>query len=675
MSVQSFKELANNKVLGLPDGNIFSWCPTMDLLAISMNQTSIWMFRVDGERVYSINNKAPILDFQWSLGGKYFVCSGNDKAAKVYDSNTGANLGSFDTHASECITLISWHSFSNQFSDYVSNTPKLSLDLSQIDILKALPKLSFETEVLDPQHGLHASKKVEASSCLYTKENNREIDYILVVNDNEFISVIFRNTFIVPNIPIPKGFRYVKHIVGKDFFKQNFLLRNSNDDIMIQQCKFSLSHEQSKINFIKVLELMVQMIAIQNHINEQCDIITKTASDFLSLFDRYLSNYRDSLLGNDGNTGFKSLVAIHDTIVIDLSDMLLTGLIPQKTQDFWLNQFGVRGLTRLSSVGNAAYDTTRELLYAQVLLAAQKLIIILSDLEGLAKAEQHCLRIPFGLSTIGIKQAIEQLKEFVKDVHDFIWSLNEEQELMNKFLNWCEIEVIEKLSKNESDPADFFKGHPILDFSVSLIIEYFDGSILNPVFLKKCHINCGDNEVLKREHSKEDQMSFQFDGAGVELKNLRTGLEKFIAGAFIFEDPQSLQINGSGSSIDSASIDEKLLVLATENNNLTFASIHQGAFRKKVLSLPGSIITGKILGPNRILVLYKVDNDFYQLDEVEFMWSQEDHGSRKMQSMTYTADSFTPNPAFVAINTIANKSHTVGIVVDGTKKKYSVLEI
>lgn len=94
------------KLIGIPDGNVLSCCPRMDLMAISMNKTSVWMFRFNGERVYSINNKARILELQWNSSGKFFAVSGTDNLIKIYETNTGALVNKFATNTSLPITLM-----------------------------------------------------------------------------------------------------------------------------------------------------------------------------------------------------------------------------------------------------------------------------------------------------------------------------------------------------------------------------------------------------------------------------------------------------------------------------------------------------------------------------------------------------------------------------------------
>lgn len=81
--------LYNGKLpLALADPNgIFTWCPHLNLIFIAMNKMSIWCYRMNGERIYSINNKSIVKHIAFYR--EYFCLSGTDNLIKIYDSNNG----------------------------------------------------------------------------------------------------------------------------------------------------------------------------------------------------------------------------------------------------------------------------------------------------------------------------------------------------------------------------------------------------------------------------------------------------------------------------------------------------------------------------------------------------------------------------------------------------------
>lgn len=73
-------------VLADPSG-LFTWCPHLNLIFIGMNRTSVWCYRMNGERIYSINNKSAVRHI--AFHGEYFCLSGSDNLIKIYNANNG----------------------------------------------------------------------------------------------------------------------------------------------------------------------------------------------------------------------------------------------------------------------------------------------------------------------------------------------------------------------------------------------------------------------------------------------------------------------------------------------------------------------------------------------------------------------------------------------------------
>ncbi|ODQ83162.1 hypothetical protein BABINDRAFT_30785, partial [Babjeviella inositovora NRRL Y-12698] len=84
----SFKTVLE-KTLPTVDCTVLSWCPTMDLLVVSVNAIILWVYRLNGQRVYAINAQSRVTGLAWQRGGKAFALSTADGNCRLYDSNTG----------------------------------------------------------------------------------------------------------------------------------------------------------------------------------------------------------------------------------------------------------------------------------------------------------------------------------------------------------------------------------------------------------------------------------------------------------------------------------------------------------------------------------------------------------------------------------------------------------
>ncbi|KAI3404123.2 hypothetical protein KGF56_003023 [Candida oxycetoniae] len=113
--------------------SILTWCPKLNVIIKSMNKTSIWCYRLDGERLYSINNKAIIKNI--TFHENYFCLSGADSSVKVYDANDGALMTIID-HCFNDIQFLNW------------NSTEFVLEDAVLQGLPAIYHLSYKLEYL-----------------------------------------------------------------------------------------------------------------------------------------------------------------------------------------------------------------------------------------------------------------------------------------------------------------------------------------------------------------------------------------------------------------------------------------------------------------------------------------------------------------------------------------------
>ncbi|OBA20193.1 hypothetical protein METBIDRAFT_44233 [Metschnikowia bicuspidata var. bicuspidata NRRL YB-4993] len=666
-----FEILASHKIVGFPDGNIISWCPQMDLLAVSMNHTSIWMFRLDGERVYSINNRAKILHLQWSHSGKFFVLSGTDHAIKVYDSNNGKLVNLFATCAEQNISLVSWASVnvSKSISPYDDSVPYQ--DLFRVEILNNMPKLGNE---VDPANSPYTSSLV-----INTTDSDTFIDYLLVANGDQSVSVTFNNLLTVTGILVPNStFSFLKHAIGEDFYRQSFLVRDSLSQLHLQDLHIDVSEPRNRSHFFDSIRYACQVISIMNHINEQFCAMQNEAKEFIALYDRYLANYKDLLYADvDVMTDFPLGDDIEEKVVLDLGAMLLTGLIPASTKDYWLNQFGERGLMRLSALGNAVYDNIRKVVFTQLILGLEKLIILLSYLEGLSKAADLMRDDDYGINLESVQKAITLAQDFIKKTYGFIWKLNDEHEYFNQYLNWLKVEIIEKLSKEDTDPESFFADHPALEFKSSLIMEYFSDYMFDSVLMQELDLDCSNHEILTKRDRPGQILKSQISDLLTQLKFMLAGMENFFRQKVVFEPAVPLDTPSDGKQSNLEMFGTNKLVTSADINALHVTKFAGTASNMNMI-FPGRIVWHRLLDEENVLVLYEVNLASRKLDMIRFnirpcTMSYDDLSVLK--SLVFNSGTTVKVPSFVTINSVENPSNMMALILDESKKDYMLIRI
>lgn len=668
-SPKGLRVLSENRFAGLPDGNILSWCPKMDLLAVSMNKTSIWVFRLNGNRVFSVNNHAAILDLQWNHSGKFFVVAGADSLMKVYDSNNGKLVNLLPTKPGRPITLTSW-SYMDVGKSIGDDNDDLS-HLFDVDLLKAMPRLSNEIDSV-PENGSSVSKNSESQpmsvSVTNTTDSDKFLDCLLAANDHNSLSMTFNNLFTVSDILLPENCRYLRHATPDSVFSQFFLVQ-CEDMLQLRELKI-LVDPTVRRHLLEIIKWCAQLVSIINHIRDQTTQVVAEATTFLVLLDRHLSNLKDVLYEDvDLTASFPTPGEVEDKILETLLDMLVTGLIPASLKDFWLNQFGERGLMKVSAVGNLAYDTARKTLFGQITLALEKVILLLSNLEAVAIAENNFRHDTLGMSVDSIQKAILLAQNLAKQFYSFIWKVNQEQEAFNKFLNWCKVEVIEKLASEENDPEAFFSLHPVMDFRATHIGEYLEEYLFGTALLEYLDISADFDALvhasgLDSSEPRAPTLQANTEALHDELNlNLFQGIQQYIVKHIEFSAPLTLDLESHQSSSDILAA-STIYITGVKGNTLTVIAFPD---QKRQVVFDGPIIAHQYFTTGRVLVLYEITL-CYRLDLVDVSGS----GTHTLSTLVFDSSTFVKKPAMLTVNSGGDPSHVIGCVLDSSKREYVV---
>lgn len=657
--------ISSNKFVGFADGNILSWCPKMDLLAVSMNKTSIWVFRLNGDRVYSINNKSAILDLRWNHSGKYFVVSGTDSMLKVYDANNGRLINQLPTSDNLPITLTSWSFIDVKRSIGDDENHSAMFDeMFKWDILKSLPKLSNEVSVTE------SSQMSQSESVINTQEDDNLLDCLLFVNANALLSITFNNLFTVSDIELPAG-KYLKHASPENLFSQFFLVENETGNLQVREMKMEVGDCLKRKHLLETIDWCSQIVSLVNHINEQIKSVISQAGAFIKILDRHLGNLKDTLYEEvDLTKEFPTPEQVEEKLKVALMDLLVTGLIPESQKSFWVDQFGERGMTRVSSLGNSAYDTARKTMFSQVVLATEKLIILLSNLESVAQTEHNHRLDTMGMSIESIATAIKQAQDLIKQVYAFIFAINDEQDGMNRFLNWCKVEILEKLA-SESDPEQFLSAHPNIQFRATPIMDYFEERLLHSVFFEYFDMEDDETEVIKSSQSDILTINANIDALHKELTDhLMAGMQQYITGKVKFMDPLDLEIDANQTSSDIQIAQSSIYVTGVKGRKLSTVKVSNSTQEKSEINFTGDIISHEMLGTNHILVL--CENPPYSKLTLVTMTEKDTFST---QNLEFTESTSVQKPELLAINGVGDPEHIIGCVLDRVKKENLVFKV
>lgn len=480
--------------MGLADGNILDWCPAINLLAISMNKTSIWVYRLNGERIYSLNNKSPITSISFMDNGAFFCLAGLDGLIKIYDSNNGSLIKILDKTFIK-VNLIKFNYHAN-----ISNTHVMF----QIDILSKLPRLSLDNTADDL-----AVSPVVLPSDINELNNVNNLNFLIVIDDMNNVAINFNNLLTIEDVKLPTKGGFVDYFDNKNnLFNQLFLV--SNEKYELVQMRLNIKEMNQKY-YLGIILRYCKIISILGYLRSQLGVLKMEISPFLVLYDRYLVNLGEALDETDENMQSQTQ-PLKEFIQTCLYDLILTNLIPERLKDFWLNQFGERSYKKLLRLGTSIYDNIRNLVFTKIIACLERLLILLNELRGLSiwfKDSQNELTC---LDLSAIDQMISTAKSFLKSSYKLIWDVNEEKRLFTMFLNWIKFEIIDKLSK-EDDLNSYLTG-PQQGFKHSDLFKYVNGALLHSSLFKYFDLDLGANSILVQHEQPEvdlPRMNFELN--------------------------------------------------------------------------------------------------------------------------------------------------------------------
>lgn len=648
---RTFEVLTHNKLLGFADGNILRWFPRLNLLAISMNKMSIWVYRLNGERVYSINNKSPIKEISFLKNGDCFCLSGMDNLIKIYDSNSGKLIKTLQEKFDN-INLISWSR--DLQNSTINNT------LFDTNVLKNIPKLTFNSN--------------DISSCNIQdidELHNETFNYLIVIDAKKF-SINFNNLLTVTDIMLPQNYRFLEHFETSNFLNQYFLIENENNLELIK-LKFKRFDEPGESNYLLSIILdLCKIISLINYLKEQISILPTEIKPFIDLLDRYLSNFKDSITHDEELKQHD----FRDLILESLYDISLTNIIPANLKDYWLNQFGERGVKRLAKTGTSMYDLLRKNIFTKIISGIERLLIILNKFKGLSKWFMDSEKLNcFGLNYDSIGKVIEYFKQIMKRFYHLIWVINEEQKYFNIFINWVKIEIVEKLSKE--DDIESYNNIPLVEsFKISELMKYFDHHLLKSRLTEYFKIDSKDLEVLELDKPKED-IAILFDELNEIVDTEILGnVKEFIRSTVEFSTPISLNIGVSGNiKVSSSSLNETGTIFVIDNLSITlihctFCQLPLDIGTTKILlNKQQSIIEYSLNGDNDLLLLLS-ENNQYLLHKINL--NSIKHGTIQYEQLKKAKEliiSDLDNPAYICNN------DSIGCVFDSSRKNYIVFTL
>lgn len=85
-----FTQLADKGLTA--DVKIATWCPTMDLLALSTADGQLCLHRLNWQRLWAVSPESPVTSLCWRPDGKVLACGYEDGYISLLDVENGETM-------------------------------------------------------------------------------------------------------------------------------------------------------------------------------------------------------------------------------------------------------------------------------------------------------------------------------------------------------------------------------------------------------------------------------------------------------------------------------------------------------------------------------------------------------------------------------------------------------
>lgn len=665
MNFNNKKIMTTNKFVGVSDGKILQWCPTLNLLMVSMNNMSIWVYRLNGERIYSINNKLQIHSMSFTNNGLFFCLSGKDGSVKMYDSNTGKIIKVFEERF-EGIKITNW-------SYHIDNFKSNFDDLLNVEMIHQMPTLTSDS--------FYSDQKNKYKLVSIDELKNQDKLNFLVMFYNEGISLNFNNLLTITKISTDIGdCKFIEHLKNNDLFNQIFLIYDPSVSLFkIVQMKSNLNCQNKKFFFQLTLKFC-KINALNESIENLLNFLRNESKAFFNLFDRHLMNLTDCLI--NGNENDYTVSELQTKVTNYFYDLLLTNLIPESSKEFWSSQFGEKGLKRLNEIGNKTYDFIRKKLFYESIASAERLVILLSEIKGIIMwLEMTENEAKFGIKSEDVEDLLQKLKQILKIFFKIIWDMNLEQDYFNVFTKWMKNQIIDKIAK-EDDLNSYMVLNSFQNFKILDVLKYINESLFQTKLFDYFDLKLESNKIFLQSQEVQFDIIEMFETFKLKIEeNLISHFKSFYKSNIVFNiSSLSLKCFKSDSDLQIRNLnDQEALIILKKDLTLYFLKISVSNLEEidlKTVQMDSKIINFSFDNKNNLILLLNKNNLFtvqmYSLNSIfdNPLNELKQSDLNDMKCLLNHNQIDLPNPQKLAIND--SDSLKMGCILDENKQCYTV---
>ncbi|ANB13888.1 hypothetical protein AWJ20_4839 [Sugiyamaella lignohabitans] len=462
----------------------------MDILVFAPESGGIALYRISGQRIWSIPGKrgaGHVIRSSWRDDGKVLAVLYSDGSYQVIRTSNGKPV--LSSGSGDSAIDLSWAEgdITANSGDGSKSEWSSSFKLMETDVLDSLPRL----QALPTKPGLLIDVKSSENSI---SNFDDALSVVLTGDKSGSMNLSMFGIFSIDGIPISNS-----NIKARDQSQHepsaHFLKINSNPKD-ISRGTIIVQNDESKAFVYHKFHLGFIQKFGQNYLTEVSVIPAQ-----ISILIEYLQE-SVALLRKEANTiveannKFISLESLNHMRGY-LFDFLITGTMCKKITK-WIESNNEMGYKRWNKTTITSYDVSNKILYENILPAIERLVVLLSRLRGLAKWKER--GVPLGLSGEELDKTIRYAECFFKLTNKCLWEFTDEYEKFRSFALWLELGFESVLDRvvgfSRADEPATVRTTDIMKY----ITELLPGSVLTS-YLTTSTVGVGDEKIDLKQKS------------------------------------------------------------------------------------------------------------------------------------------------------------------------------
>lgn len=412
---------------GLRTADNLVMCPTMDLISFQLNDTTLWIYRLNNQQVADLTLEEPLGKICWRPDGKHLAIVSKEGRVDLFNANDAKSI--MDFRIAKGVQACEWTA---------GPTAHQEDSLFQLHLTEALPKLNDDKLLNDDAEDT---------------ANVNSLDFLVIGLEGSLISLILSGVFSIENYKLPLEGRIVAIKSRKDLASHYVL---TLDNGKLQVTKLNTDFVKSYGSYLHLIsDTCSKLVGLLVYLEEA----THTTESDLKPFVDYTTRIIDLLKGEIKDTGTGN-----DDPIYDLYDLLLTGALSPATKTWLTEYLGDRGIKRWVKLGDQFFDGSKKTIFYNMIPALQHVIIRFTTLQGLSRWEETGDLL--GLDALKIDEAINNASKCLKTCYETIMTLNEERRNFDSVMVWLDA-IVQEVTTDEKSSKPI-KTKEIIRFLMSL---------------------------------------------------------------------------------------------------------------------------------------------------------------------------------------------------------------